>query len=98
MNSNYNDKNRSLCVNKLNKIVEDVNLSRNIEKNIYNITVNFSKDNNIKCIVETSNVDEEFVKKSLLREKASPENISKNLVSHETFLRKLRIYVNNCKP
>jgi septum formation protein len=37
------------------------------------------EDNNIKCIVETSNVDEEFVKKSLLREKASPENISKNL-------------------
>ena len=34
---------------------------------------------NIKCIVEPSNVDEESVKKSLLKEKASPEIISKNL-------------------
>ena len=49
MNSNYNYKNRSLFVNKLNKIVEYVNLSRNIEKNIYNITVNFYKVYNIKC-------------------------------------------------
>ena len=37
------------------------------------------EENEIKCIVEPSNVDEESVKKSLLIEKASPENISKNL-------------------
>ncbi len=35
--------------------------------------------NNISCDVEPSNVDEDMVKKSLLREKASPEIISKNL-------------------
>ncbi len=35
--------------------------------------------NNIECIVEPSNVDEDPVKKSLLREQASPEIISKNL-------------------
>ena len=35
--------------------------------------------NNIESIVEPSNVDEEIVKKSLLKEKASPEIISKNL-------------------
>ncbi len=35
--------------------------------------------NNILSEVEPSNVDEEVVKKSLLREKASPELISKNL-------------------
>ena len=35
--------------------------------------------NNIKCVVEPSNVDEEPVKKSLLKEKASSEIISKNL-------------------
>ena len=35
--------------------------------------------NNIKSIVEPSNVDEDFVKISLLKEKASPEIISKNL-------------------
>ena len=34
--------------------------------------------NNIK-IVEPSNVDEDIVKKSLIKEKASPEIISKNL-------------------
>jgi septum formation protein len=37
------------------------------------------EENEIKCIVEPSNIDEESVKKSLLIEKASPENISKNL-------------------
>ena len=47
--NNYNDKNRSLCVDKLNKIIEDIQLSRNIEKSIYNITINFTKDNNINC-------------------------------------------------
>ena len=35
--------------------------------------------NNIKCIVEPSNVDEDIVKDSLLKEKATPEIISKNL-------------------
>ena len=35
--------------------------------------------NNIQNIVEPSNVDEDPVKKSLLREQASPEIISKNL-------------------
>ncbi len=35
--------------------------------------------NNIKCIVEPSNVDEEPVKRSLLKEQLSPEIISKNL-------------------
>ena len=36
-------------------------------------------ENNIKCLVEPSNVDEEPVKNSLLSEGASPEIISKNL-------------------
>ena len=35
--------------------------------------------NNIKSIVEPSNVDEDFVKISLIKEKATPEIISKNL-------------------
>ncbi len=35
--------------------------------------------NNIQCVVEPSNVDEEPVKESLLKEKASSEIISKNL-------------------
>ena len=35
--------------------------------------------NNIKCIVEPSNVDESLVKESLLKEQASSEIISKNL-------------------
>ena len=37
------------------------------------------EDNKIICIVEPSNVDEESIKESLLKEKASPEIISKNL-------------------
>ncbi len=37
------------------------------------------EDNKINCIVKHSNVDEESVKESLLKEKASPEIISKNL-------------------
>jgi septum formation protein len=36
-------------------------------------------DNKIRCTVEPSNVDEDSVKESLLKEKASPEIISKNL-------------------
>ena len=35
--------------------------------------------NNINCIVEPSNIDEDFIKKSLLNEGATPEIISKNL-------------------
>ena len=35
--------------------------------------------NNIKCIVEPSNVDEDIVKESLIKRTASPEIISKNL-------------------
>ena len=35
--------------------------------------------NNIVCIVEPSNVDEDTIKTSLLGERASPETISKNL-------------------
>ena len=35
--------------------------------------------NNIKCVVEPSNVDEDVVKASLLKEQVSPELISKNL-------------------
>ena len=37
------------------------------------------ENNKIKCKVEPANVDEESVKEGLLREKASPEIISKNL-------------------
>ena len=35
--------------------------------------------NNILAVVKPSNVDEEIIKKTLLKEKASPEIISKNL-------------------
>ncbi len=35
--------------------------------------------NNIECVVEPSNVDEDVVKESLLKQQASPEIISKNL-------------------
>ena len=35
--------------------------------------------NNLRCEVIPSNVDEDFVKESLIREQASPEVISKNL-------------------
>ena len=37
------------------------------------------EDNKIACKVEPANVDEESIKENLLREKASPEIISKNL-------------------
>jgi septum formation protein len=37
------------------------------------------EDNKIKCRVEPSNVDEDSVKESLLREKATPTIVSKNL-------------------
>ena len=35
--------------------------------------------NKINCMVEPSNIDEDSIKESLLKEKASPEIISKNL-------------------
>ena len=35
--------------------------------------------NNLNCTVEPSNVDEDIIKESLLKERASPEIISKNL-------------------
>ena len=35
--------------------------------------------NNINCQVKPSNVDEDMIKKNLLKQKASPEIISKNL-------------------
>ena len=35
--------------------------------------------NNLICTVEPSNIDEDIIKESLLKEKASPEIISKNL-------------------
>jgi septum formation protein len=37
------------------------------------------EENKINCIVEPSNVDEDSIKESLLKEKATPEIISKNL-------------------
>ncbi|MDA7552412.1 Maf family protein [Candidatus Pelagibacter sp.] len=37
------------------------------------------EENQIKCVVEPSNVDEDSVKDSLLKENATPEIISKNL-------------------
>ena len=37
------------------------------------------EDNQIECIVEPSNIDEDSIKESLLKERATPEIISKNL-------------------
>jgi len=37
------------------------------------------ENNEVKCRVEPSNVDEDSIKESLLKEKATPTNISKNL-------------------
>tara|TARA_B100000795_G_scaffold185460_1_gene140856 strand:+ start:624 stop:1211 length:588 start_codon:yes stop_codon:yes gene_type:complete len=37
------------------------------------------EDNKIRCEVQPSNVDEDSIKEGLLKEKASPETISKNL-------------------
>ena len=36
-------------------------------------------ENRVDCVVEPSNVDEDSIKESLMRERASPEIISKNL-------------------
>jgi len=40
---------------------------------------NILEKNNINCVVEKSNIDEDLVKRSLLNEGATPEDISKNL-------------------
>ena len=37
------------------------------------------EQNNIKCEIISSNIDEDLIKKSLVKEKATPEIISKNL-------------------
>ena len=37
------------------------------------------EENGIKCIVEPSNIDEDLIKESLLKENANPKLISKNL-------------------
>ena len=37
------------------------------------------EENKIKCIVEPANIDEDLIKESLLKEKATPEVISKKL-------------------
>ena len=44
-----------------------------------NIRKKILEENNIKCIVEPSNVDEDTIKRNLLKENASPTTISKNL-------------------
>jgi len=44
-----------------------------------NIRKKILENNKILCKVEPSNVDEDSIKESLLKEKASPETISKNL-------------------
>ena len=36
-------------------------------------------NNGINCIVEPANIDEEFIKESLLKEGATPEMVAKNL-------------------
>ena len=38
------------------------------------------EENNIKCKIKPSNVDEDSVKESLLKEKATPKIISKNFL------------------
>ena len=43
------------------------------------VRMDILKQNNVDCIVEPSNVDEDEIKNSLLKEGASPEIISKNL-------------------
>ena len=48
MNSN-NDKIRNSCVQKLNNILNNESLSRNIEKSIFNFVIDNSRENNINC-------------------------------------------------
>ena len=45
------------------------------------------KKNNINCYVVPSNIDEDIIKKSLQKEKATPEIISKNLAEVKAKLR-----------
>ena len=44
-----------------------------------NVRKKILEDNQIECIVEPSNIDEDSIKESLLKERATPEIISKNL-------------------
>jgi len=44
-----------------------------------NVRKKILEQNKIKCIVEPSNIDEDSFKKSMLEERATPTNISKNL-------------------
>ncbi len=37
------------------------------------------EENGIKCIIEPSNIDEDLIKESLLKENVNPKLISKNL-------------------
>ena len=37
-------------------------------------------NNNIQCLVEPANIDEDAIKNSLIKEGAPPEEISKNLI------------------
>ena len=46
MNSN-NDKIRNSCVQKLNSLIDDESLSRNIEKSIFNFVIDNTRENNI---------------------------------------------------
>jgi len=48
MYSNYNDKFRSKCVDKLNEYINNESKSRKIEKGIYNFIINYAKENNLK--------------------------------------------------
>ena len=44
-----------------------------------NVRKKILEENKIKCIVEPANIDEDLIKESLLKEKATPEVISKKL-------------------
>ena len=44
-----------------------------------NVRKKILEENEIECVVEPSNVDEDLVKESLLNAAATPEIISKNL-------------------
>tara|TARA_A100001015_G_scaffold266664_1_gene316067 strand:- start:131 stop:652 length:522 start_codon:yes stop_codon:yes gene_type:complete len=46
MNSN-NDKIRDKCVLKIDKLINNISLSRNIEKNTFNSVIDIAKENNI---------------------------------------------------
>ena len=48
MNSNVNDDFRNCIVQKIDKIVNDILISRNIEKSIYNYIIEISKNKNIE--------------------------------------------------